>query len=348
MKIKILIATFTALLLSLFIGFNIRSEASSGFWNTYQGLDLYVEVYNATEDDTTSFYWSIGSGMIIQGIEGNIGDTLEFDSILEDEIKNEIDNAWGLSTGDEISVSIDFNFDEIVNANLSNSYIMITNYNLEPNIYPNLKSKYLLQFQGNNNLIMGEVLTNQVYIGSDSNPIFNTNTCRYLSLTNAFIMQGQELVRKINTISVIKGSSQDSYINTISYLRGEIARLTTEYEERITELETLLNSSSVNYNEIIRENQSLTNELQTLQNELTNLRNQNNILLTNIRDLQEDLNDALQGNNSLSGLLLTYIDIPIKVISGFLGFEIFGVEVFKALTGLLTMLLILYLIKKVL
>lgn len=109
------------------------------------------------------------------------------------------------------------------------------------------------------------------------------------------------------------------------------------------------NSSAIDYYNYYGENGVYRNnwndeQYESYQNEILQLQENNRILVTLNKSLQEQVNDSI----GWQSLFFSMADTPFKTISNALGFDVLGINLYNVLIGFLTLLAIMYCIKKIL
>lgn len=89
---------------------------------------------------------------------------------------------------------------------------------------------------------------------------------------------------------------------------------------------------------------SRNQEIDTLKSENNTLKNINENLQAEVTSLNAQLQNV---NGSWQGVFYTMVDIPFLTMSKVLGFEIFGLNLYRALIGIITTLAVFFLLRKI-
>lgn len=145
----------------------------------------------------------------------------------------------------------------------------------------------------------------------------------------------------------------DSNNVTLGYLEGNIVNLSnvakircisssSDYNDEPVYLVSGVSSASYSQGYVDGRN-SANNIINNLQQENSTLQNVNSSLQAEISSLQSQLQNV---NGSWQSVFFTMVDIPFLTMSNVLNFDLFGLNLYRALIGMLTILAIFFLFRK--
>lgn len=173
--------------------------------------------------------------------------------------------------------------------------------------------------------------------------IFNGYGPNYEEIT-WYSIEGGGDVQYIFEENIYQNALNGGFFETISsYEYNTLSQMVYKYTFKRISNDSLIDTITNLQNQI----SNLENIITSLEISNTSLLNQLEILRLQYNNLDENYQQLLNGSVSLPNLILTYIEIPYKALFGFLNFEIFGTNLYTALSGIITMLLVLWVISKV-
>lgn len=201
--------------------------------------------------------------------------------------------------------------------------------------------------------------SHQLYFDIDfSNNPLNLSEDKYLSLNKGNNTSTLKLLDKSYTqlVNIPSGSYYDTTTQNISYIRAVISYNTAQSNYVIFSDLTFNNYVNTYYQNGYNDAKSVyTNTITSLSNQLNektsennDLNNQINNLTNSITDLQNEINllKSDTGNYTFSDLFFGIASTPFGVLSSIFNVELMGVNLFSVISAIISLLLIVWLVKK--
>ena len=244
-----------------------------------------------------------------------VGDTIYIENLTYDLVEGlKATNRYNFNYFTYIHLKPSLNF-----ATSSVEYLSIQCKYVNLTIYAPNSSYTVSAYVGNSSDLPLSTNNDRIYfeqLGDYINISFDENDTRYL--WDIEIVLNRSDSNFISPQTII--SNTDSTISWDMYNIG--------FDDGVNSMQMKYNILESDYNKLVNENNSLRNSINTLSNEVDNLQN------------------ALNNNFGFRNVFFALADTPFKTASNMLGFELFGVNLFNALIGFITVLACIWLLKK--
>lgn len=240
-----------------------------------------------------------------------------------------------------------FNNAMTVDSNLNQIHVYNDiNYSTSNFTYVRYFPHYNLPSNERSGLAMPLKYINMSIDGSNYNGLVRL-TCQVVGGNTPSTYQYINIEKDVNNLYVINFPTSDLFLLSIdiqavysngSYNFPTFIQSNVSNVESFTDFDLGYETAKNEYENALHTSEEINRQLQL----------ERDNIFSQYRDLVERYNQALYSDNALSGMILAIVDAPINIFKSIFDFEILGINIIGVVFGIITLLLIIWLIKKLL
>lgn len=334
-----------------FDNFNISIMLNSGSSAlSYEPYGIWYSESNLQVDYPDNYFnYIIGNNYFNNSVYTFNQRQTNFDGTLK--VASEPLNVNNLNIdGNNLNSSSSFNylFNNAMSLDVNNlTYIHVyndINYSTSNFTYVSYFPHYNLPSNERSGLAMPLKYFNMSIDGSNYNGLIRLS-CK--AVGDNTIYQYINIEKDVNNMYVINFPTSDLFLISIDiqavYSNGSY-NFPTFIQSNVNQVESV-SDFNLGYETAKSE---FENALHTSEEINAQLQQERDNIYSQYRDLVDRYNQALYGDNALSGMILAIVDAPINIFKNIFDFEILGINIVGVVFGIITLLLIIWLIKKLL